>query len=286
MKKVNALFLLFVVFGMIWAMGCTDKKVYNSPPGYDLNKPVKYRMPEELTEISGIAFHHGKADSLYAEEDENGRVYYLKPGDTEVKHAGFGKSGDYEDIAILGDQVVVLKSSGVLFVFPFGQLRSGTITNIQKWEKILPEGEYEGLYADEKTNQLYALCKHCSDDNPSKNCSGYTLSLSADGSVKQSGQFSINVKDIGAMSGAKKISFHPSALAKDPGTNDWYILSSVNKMLVIADADWKVKAVYPLNPSLFRQPEGITFDEHNNLYISNEGDEITKGNVLKFDHKK
>jgi uncharacterized protein YjiK len=47
-----------------------------------------------------------------------------------------------------------------------------------------------------------------------------------------------------------------------------------------------VKEVYPLNPALFRQPEGIAFDNENNLYISNEGDDISKGNVLKFVFKK
>ena len=41
-------------------------------------------------------------------------------------------------------------------------------------------------------------------------------------------------------------------------------------MLVMADENWKVKSVYPLNPSLFVQPEGIAFDRQQNLYISNE----------------
>jgi len=142
------------------------------------------------------------------------------------------------------------------------------------------------LYADENNSQLCALCKHCDIDNTAKTNSGYIFKLSPNGSVKQSGQFSINVRDIEAMIGKKKIEFHPSAITKNQLTNEWYILSSVNKILVVTDAGWKVKAVYPINPSLFVQPEGITFDSQNNLYISNEGDKITPGTVFKFNYKR
>ncbi|MBC7399421.1 MAG: SdiA-regulated family protein, partial [Mucilaginibacter sp.] len=201
-------------------------------------------------------------------------------------YSKFGKSGDYEDIAILNDQVVLLRSDGVFFTFQFNEVRSGEIANVQKQDKILPQGEYEGIYADEKTNQLYALCKHCDVDNTKKSCTGYIFKMDGKGTVKQSGQFSINVKDIEAQSGQKKSAFRPSAIAKNQGTNEWYILSSVNKLIVVTDAAFKVKGVYPINPSLFIQPEGIAFDNQNNLYISNEGDKVTPGTVLKFIHKK
>lgn len=287
MKKLNALSLsVFLLLALLAGLSCINKQAYNNPPGYDLNNPVKYYMPQSLKEISGIVFRHGKSDSLYAEQDEEGRVFYFKLGDKQVNYSKFGKAGDYEDIAILGDQVIMLRSDGVFFIFPFKQVRSRDIQTVQKWNDILPAGEYEGLYGDEKTNQLYALCKHCDVDNTAKTNSGYIFKLSANGAIKQAGQFSINVKDIEAMLGKKKVAFHPSALAKNQSTNEWYVLSSVNKVLVVTDAAWKVKAVYPLDPSLFIQPEGIAFDNQNNLYISNEGDKITPGTVYKFNYKK
>jgi hypothetical protein len=287
MKKVNIIILVLFVFAVtLTGLSCIEKKTYTSPPGYDLTAPVKYFMPESLSEISGIAFHHGKSDSIYAEQDEEGKIFYFKLGDKQINHSKFGKAGDYEDIAILGNQVILLRSDGVFFIFPFNQVRSGEIANVQKWNKVLPAGEYEGLYADEKTNQLYALCKHCDIDNTAKKSTVYAFSLSQTGVVKQTGQFSINVRDIEAQLGKKKIEFHPSAFAKNQNTNEWYILSSVNKVLVVTDAAWKVKAVYPIDPSLFIQPEGIAFDNQNNLYISNEGDKITPGTVYKFNYKK
>lgn len=287
MKTLKGSKLIFLsLIAVLAELSCTGQKSYTSPPGYDLNNGIKYNMSEGLLEISGIAFHHGKPDSLYAEQDEDGRIYYLKLGDKKTPgYSKFAKSGDYEDIAILNDMVVMLKSDGVLFTFPFSQVRSGEIANVQKQEGLLPEGEYEGLYADEKTNQLYVLCKNCSDDDK-KTSTGYIFKMAANGAITQSGQFIIDVKVIDAQTGKKKGAFRPSALAKNQRTNEWYILSSVNKLMIVTDAAFKVKGVYPIKASVFLQPEGIAFDNQNNLYISNEGDTVTPGTVYKFIYKK
>jgi uncharacterized protein YjiK len=105
-------------------------------------------------------------------------------------------------------------------------------------------------------------------------------------SIVASGNFAVNVKEIEVLAKADKISFHPSAFAKNPATAEWYILSSVNKMLVVTDENWKPQAVYRLTPSIFNQPEGIAFDKDNNLYISNEGGDSGSGTILKFIYRK
>jgi uncharacterized protein YjiK len=266
-------------------LACKDPITYKSPQGYDLNKPVKYFMPDDLREVSGIAFNNGKADTLYGEEDENGHLYYLKLGDKIAKYTAFKDAGDFEDVAICNGQVIMLQSKGVIYTFPFAEVRSSSPAHVKKIENLLPEGEYEGISADDKTGLFYILCKHCADDKTSQKTSGYIFKLLADGTVQNAGNFNINVPDIQKLSGEKKVKFRPSALAKNKRTNEWYILSSVNSMLVVADANWRIKEVYSLNRSIFPQPEGIAFDEHNNLYISNEAQEVTSGNVLKFVYK-
>jgi hypothetical protein len=288
-KAIFCISILIVSVGTLSLISCTeraDRNENDSPKGYNLDKPVKYNMPDELLEISGITFNNGKNDSLYAEQDEEGKVFYFKLGDKQVKYSRFGKKGDYEDIAIGHNQVIMLRSDGVLFTFPFNRVRSKEITDVQKLEGLLPAGEYEGMYADEKSGLLYILCKHCTDDHTTKSSSGYIFALQADGTLKQSGDFSINVKSIEKILGKKRIGFHPSAIAKNVNTNEWYILSSVNKMLVVTDINWNVKTVYPLNTSLFGQPEGMAFDTDYNLYISNEGSKTSEGNVLKFKYTK
>lgn len=267
-------------------MACINKQPVKNPPGYDLTKPVKYNMPDALLEISGIALYHGRADSIYAQQDEDGHIYYLKAGDKKAAYSKFAGHGDYEDIAIMGEQVYLLRSDGVIYTFPFKQVRSGKIAGVKEFKELLPAGEYEGMYADEKSRQLYVLCKACKGDNDKKIGVGYIFSASKANDIKPAGSFTINVKDIEAQLGKSKISFRPSALAKNTKTNEWYVLSSVNKALIVTDANWHVKAAYPLNASLFIQPEGMAFDAQNNLYISNEGDKLNPGTILKFTYNK
>lgn len=288
-KRAMTLYVAgMLAVAVVFLISCKNKEraIPASPTGYDLNNPVKYKMPEDLTEISGFAFHNGKNDSVYAEQDEEGFLFNLKLGDKKANYTKFGKSGDYEDVTICREQVIMLKSDGTLFTFPFNQVRTKEVTNVQKTKGQLPEGEFEAMCADEKTGLIYVLCKHCADEKTSKSSSGYILKLQADGTLKQTGSFAIDVKEIERLADKKRVPFRPSAIAKNTFTNEWYVLSSVNKMLVVADVNWKVKNVYPLSVTIFGQPEGMAFDNQRNLYISNEGDQLSAGNILKFSYKK
>src|SRR4051812_35760500 len=88
------------------------------PQHYDLGKPAVYPMPASLDEISGIAFNKGNPDTIYAEQDEDGRLFYFTPANSNAGNQKFGKKGDYEDIAICNGKVHLLRSDGTLFSFP------------------------------------------------------------------------------------------------------------------------------------------------------------------------
>lgn len=247
---------------------------------YQWDQPESFSMPEKLLEISGIAFHEGNPNTIFAIQDEVGEVYTINWNDTKSAQTKFEKKGDYEDISILNNQIYILRSDGTLYQFPYEDLQKEE-TRQTKQTSLLPEGEYEGMFGDEKTGLIYVLCKECKQDR--ENVSGYILSTK-DG-IKLSGTFQVDVAQIEEKAGKIKKGFRPSALAKNPVTGEWYILSSANKLLVIADSNWKIIKTTALDAQMHSQPEGIAFDTEGNLYISNEGKNKHPGNILRFDRK-
>ena len=260
---------------------CSDaQESKNKLSSYDLDKPEKFFMPESLMEISGIAFSKGNPDTVYAIQDEEGKLFKLHWKEKKQTHTKFGKRGDYEDLAIGNGKVFVLKSDGRIFSFPLTEAAYEETGKVKEWNSLLPSGEYEGIFADEQTGKLYVLCKSCPGDKKSGLLSGYIFQSGE--SIVPTGRFSLDLHAIPAMADRIKRGLRPSALAKNPVTGEWFILSSVNKLLVIADDQWKVKNAVHLNANEFNQPEGIAFDSRGNLYISNEGDDLSEGNILLF----
>ncbi|WP_158557140.1 SdiA-regulated family protein [Mucilaginibacter conchicola] len=284
MKKLGTILSMLLICIAGTSCGQNKSSTAGSPAGYDLNHPVKYDMPADLLEISGIAFNNGDAATIYAEQDEEGKLFYFKLGDKNISHTKFGKRGDYEDVAILNNYAILMRSDASFYTFPLSGIKNKDAAGVQEFKKILPTGEYEGMHAD--GGKIYVICKIGQGVDHNKECDGYVLNLSADGSLTSTGTFSIDVKKIAGMVGKKKLKFHPSALAKNPLTKQWFILSSVNKMVVVTDADWNVQQVFPIDPTIFLQPEGMAFDRQGNLYISNEGSKTQPGNVLLFKYKR
>jgi hypothetical protein len=277
---------IFILSGFV---GCQQSFRSTSPPGYDLNAPKKYIMGDALHEISGIAVLKGKGDSLYAIEDEDGRLFFFHPGDSRADYVKFGKKGDYEDVAILDNkEFVVLRSDGSLFVFPLGMVRNMNRDSVREYEHILPEGEYESLFGDEG-GRLVALCKNCKTDDQRDEVSGYVLKDMGN-RLTVTEHFKIDVSGVKLGSAGKERGgkqngkFHPSCMARHPLTREWYIISSVNRVLLVLDEQMRVKGVYLLDGGLFKQPEGLAFDGKGNMYISNEGGQ-GNANVLLFSYR-
>ena len=274
---------MFRVFFALAAMGsaCTNSHENEQTlKNYNLEAPEKFFMPESLFEISGITFNRGNSDTVYAVQDEEGRLFRLGWGVKKQRNSKFGKKGDYEDLTIANDRVVILKSNGTLYSFPMNEAIFQEADSVQEWKKILPKAEYESIYANEQTDSLYVLCKNCPQDDAKKSVTGYAFHLGDSSAVYRT--FQINVKEIKALTGKVERGFRPSGLAQNPVTKDWYIISAINKLLVVTDSNWKVQQAVPLHGNTFVQPEGIAFDTSGNLYISNEGDDFAEGNILKF----
>jgi len=273
--RILATLLLVLLFS-----NCKEQKktVYISPPGYDINKPEKIKVKEVLDEISGIVYDKNN-NAIVAVDDEQGRLFRINLASTfEYKLSKFGSNGDYEDLAYTGNEWYVLKSNGDIY------LMKNIFTDSASHEKFsYPEkgNEFEGLYFDKASNCLWLLCKSCATDNDKKSVSLYAFDI-ATKQFKHEPVLQIDVKQIEEKLAIKDISFKPSAIAMQPLQKQLYILSGVNKMLVVADSSGSAISAYKLNPSYFRQAEGITFSDNGDMYISNEATDDAYANILKF----
>lgn len=281
LKSVTGILMLLLII----TCQASTSEGERSPAHYDLDHPEVFKMPNELTEISGHAFYKENSDTIYAEQDESGSVYTLVLGTDYLRKSTFKKKGDFEDISIYNETVIMLRSDGKLFLFPFESLQNEKIKSYRVEENLLPKGEYEGLYADEATDQLYVLCKDCKADDPKKEVSVFVFDIKENTTLEKAGSFAIDAEAIAKKHGGKKTKFKPSALAFNPKDKKWYIVSSINKALVVADKDFNVEEVFPLKRSVYPQPEGIAFDKEGHLFLSSEGSKHKRGRIYRIPYK-
>jgi uncharacterized protein YjiK len=165
------------------------------------------------------------------------------------------------------------------------QLKFSPNDSLQVEEFEFPEkgNEFESLYYDNSTGSLNLICKNCKHEKKDKvsiwsfNLSTKTFALS---------DITIDVSAVAQKFNKKKLELKPSAAAIEPLTNELYILSSVNKVLLVTDKNGNIKNAYPLNAGIYKQPEGIAFTSSGDLLISNEFADEGTANILVIKNKK
>lgn len=270
MKRIFCLSVLGIFFGNA---ECFAQGRFH---GYDLEHPSQtISLPESVNEISGISY---QGNAVFAINDEEGSLYKIElKKDPAVKNWSFGSAGDYEDIALVNQQFYILKSNGQIVQFaenfPIEKTAEKKLENKGR-------NEYESLYYDPAIKKLVVLCKQCSGDKKDEN-SAWSYDPSSQ-TFNEQPLYVLNKKDIEKVAGKKIKRFQPSAAAVHPLTKEVYILSSVNKLLVVMK-DNVVKDAIELNSDLFKQPEGITFSPSGKLYISNEAGGKGDATILEFE---
>lgn len=237
------------------------------------------KLPVELDEISGLAFYPIDT-SVFAIGDEYGYLYKIpltkgKP----IRKWKFSSQGDYEDLVMVDKVFYVLQSNGNITAFTFDDHNQ-----ILTQQKHFPSSgnEFEILYYNPHMFKLILMCKDCESDKKKALTAIHfnLLNKNFDDSA------SIDVTVIAKMIGEKKIKFKPSAAALHPITDELYIVSSINKLLVVCDRNGNAKTAYPIDPVLFKQPEGITFTPQGDMIISNEAAGRGVAELLFFKYNK
>ncbi|SDY04168.1 SdiA-regulated domain-containing protein [Hymenobacter psychrophilus] len=254
---------------------------------YDFSRPAAtYTMPVELAELSGIAFSGN--GQLTGVEDETGRLYEYSLADRRVTSTvDFGPAGDYEDLARVGGDWLVLRSDGTLF----RHSASGT----QQYQTgLTTENNAEGLTYDARSKTLLVACKGAPGGNLTatkraiyrldpttykvQTPAAYLLDVDAIvASVPKPGgadtapeitKKNKRGKEDKHMSGLK--GFAPSAVAVHPRTGHVFVLSARQNALVELNEAGKLLAAAPLPGNLFPQAEGLAFTPEGDLYIATE----------------
>ena len=267
---IAAFFL--ICFAAQASCGPETTTIIAHPPGYVLNEPKVIKLPVLLNEISGLAYYP-KDSSLFAIQDEEGFLYKIYPYHSDsILRWKFAGHGDFEDLMILDSSFYILRSDGDIFHTHI----SDTIATV-KYDFPEKGNEFESIYYDAKAQKIRLVCKDCEADKK-KTLSTFIF----DPVTRQYGTDSLvfQAKEIARIQGEDKIKFKPSAAAVNPVSGKLFIISAVNKLLVVANPDGTIDNAYDLDDKLYKQPEGLAFAPDGTLFISNESANIGAATIF------
>jgi uncharacterized protein YjiK len=277
MKSIlrNTIVLLVLVFSFSYCN--TKASRYPSPEGYNMSTASRIKLPLELDEISGLAYYPVDS-SLFAINDEKGWLYKIKKGH-EIKRWKFSEGADFEDLVLIDSIFYVLQSNGNILRLSFGQRNTVGVQQYYFPASGDSENEFEILYFDSTRQKLILICKDCETD---KKKSLTTFSFDPSAGRYSDSSFTIDVQKIATALGEEKLKFKPSAASINPANGMLYIVSSINKLLVVTDVNGHFKKVVRIDEGIFKQPEGITFTPAGGMFISNEAADVGVADILYF----
>lgn len=293
----NLLPLLSVLF-----LGCAENSRFvDSDIQYKLSEPdAVYKLPKKLNEISGLSYlGDGK---LACVQDEKGNIYVFDMESEELStQIDFGKNNDYEGVTFGDGSMFVLQSNGT--VYEVSDFEDEQKRKTEKYPTFLKsKNNTEGICYDKNNNRLLIACK----DDPGKDMSVkdmvaiYSFDLKTR-KLETKPAYLIRIDSVRAFTKRNNLrstmdmSFNkapeqriirPSGIAIHPITNNIYVISTVGKILIILKPDGSIESVAKLPIGICGQPEGITFDELGNMYISNERrSAMAPANILRFNRQ-
>jgi len=272
MKKILNFKILIVLAIIIFACLIYVFLKFGFKP--EKGNDYSYPLPDYLHEVSGITYIGD--NKIAAVQDEAGIIYiYDLNKKTVIDSIEFGNFGDYEGIAFAKGNFYVLRSDAILF----------DITKDRTIEYNLAIGanNNEGLCYDPLNNRLLIATKSKAEDGKEYKDKRYIYAFNLENKklstepifiidITEVENFvnSINAK-LEAKSGKKIIKFRPSGIAIHPQSNDIYIVSAIDNIIIVLSQTGKIIDVKQLDISIFNQPEGITFLKNGETLIANEG---------------
>ncbi len=254
---------LSVLVAYLWAAQPTTTPVVggvaHSLSDYQIEKNFSQRwsLPSALKEVSGVAINDGQ---IWVHDDEFAIVYLFDRGTGAVSHKlQLGESpitDDFEGIAVLGDDLFLLSSTGSLYVVREGKHKTGVVDH-----EVLETGledvcELEGLDPDLEDGNLVMVCKNMLDKSLAY-VSVFTYELST-GLVTE--QLRIPFSEVGK--------FHPSGITTAFG--NYIVVAAKDRELIELTPEGKIVARVELGKKAHPQTEGIGFLDNQELVLTDE----------------
>jgi len=265
-------YYLFLIAALLMACGVrTGKSFVPAIEGYHDKQREVFVLPDELLEISGLT--HLEGDRFAAVNDEKGDLLFidLRTGSAEA-HRFKGK-GDYEEIVSTDTAFYILESNGniVEVTAPF----TDGVTYKPKFKGKI---EFESMVWYKKLNKLVIITKEQRKKRPVISAFSFDLSSKQ---FDPEPFFELALKEVITKLSNYNSECKPSSAALHPENGRLYILASVGKLILECSPEGKLIKIYKINPTHFPQPEGISFADNGDMYISNEGLE-GKATILKY----
>ena len=280
---VRLLPLLLLSCGATHATGPTTSKL-----PYDLGKPTStFTLPDPLIEISALT--DVDSNTVACVQDETATMYLISLADGHVGSAfPFDGPGDMEGLTNVKGAYYALRSDGLVYHLRFRLQEAVSLTIVDTFRLDVPNHDIEGLGYDERNDRVLVSPKdfvkgskeardervlYAFDPKDPTHRIDTVLHLSIKDLIAQAHASGIAVpeKKTGNDRVVPALKLRYSSVAVQPITDHYYLLSAVDRTLLVVDRQGKLIALEQLDAALLPKPEGITFMANGDLVLSSEG---------------
>lgn len=278
MRKILVLVLLIA--------GCANAQK-NRPDGaipYDMKRPAQvFKLPALLVEVSALT--DVDDGTLACVHDESASVYFLSTGTGSiVDSVAFDGPADMEGLTRVGNTYFALRSDGLIYRLSD---RASRMQVLDTFRIDVPNKNIEGLGFDDRTGMILISPKdfakgskegkderiiYALDPEATMKAPRTILKVSLDKLEKQAAAKGIEVprtKKKGKERSALKLRY--SSVAVHPVSHHYYLLSAVDRTLLVLDRQGDLVDLVLLDGKLLPKAEGITFLPNGDMWLSSEG---------------
>jgi uncharacterized protein YjiK len=241
-------------------------------------------LPEELHEVSGLTDIDDHTVACL--QDEAATLYIVDIGTGQVRERHpFGPAGDMEGLTRVNNDFYALRSDGLIYQLRRKDDHYGVVDT---FTLRLPRNNMEGLGFDERNGLVLVAPKdiekgngdirdrrsvHAFDTATHTLLPQPVLTYSVPTILRQAEASGVALPTRTTPKGKEVplIKFRMSAIAVDPVTDHYFLLSAVDRSLLVLDRKGAFVALYLLDEKILPQPEGITFLTNGDMLISSEG---------------